>query len=213
MELKKYLRILKNYFGFILIFTVITALAAYLGSVYKPAVYEGGLTFSISPVSQNTEENPPYYEYDGFYAIQASQLFANTVSAWLSSPDIVQAIYKEADINLNVSNVKELSEKIKTSVRTAQSTNNITDVVFQASNKTQIKKLAEATYTILNRKVQQFNQSTGNKINYKINQSGEPVIVKVTTNIWLNTILGLIAGLILSIILSFLFYYFKHTKI
>ncbi|MFH1750005.1 MAG: hypothetical protein ABH837_03915 [bacterium] len=209
MEFKKYLIILKNYFGFILIFTIIAGLTAYLGSIYKPVIYEGETTLLISPVPKSSIENPDYYEFDGFYAIQSSQLFANTVSGWLSSPDIVKSIYQEANLDLETKNIEELRERIKTSVKSTQSQNNLVDAVFKAKSNLELKKISDATYNVLSQRVEQFNKSTGNKITYRIDKLGEPIVVKIIPNVTLNTILGVIAGIILSIILAFLAHYFK----
>ncbi|MFC1656891.1 hypothetical protein ACFL14_02960, partial [Patescibacteria group bacterium] len=154
-----------------------------------------------------------YYEYDGFYAIQSSQLFANTVSGWLSSPDVVKSIYKEANLDLKTRNIEELRERIKTMVKSTQSQNNLVDSVFKAKSNSELNKISNATYKILSQRVEQFNQSTGNKIVYKIDKLSESVVVQITADKTLNTVLGLIAGFVLSIILVFLLYYFRNTKL
>lgn len=213
MEFKKYLKILKNYFGFILIFTIITCIAACFGSIYKAPIYEGRITLMISPVPKDVGEQPPFYEYDGYYAIQSSQLFANTVSGWLTSPDIIKSIYQEANLDLETKSIEELRERIRTTIKSTQSQNNLVDAVFMAKSNSELKKISDATYNILSQKVEQFNLSTGNKITYRIEKLGEPAVVKIIPNVILNTILGVIAGIILSIILAFLAHYFKYTKI
>ncbi len=213
MEFSKYLNILKKYFGLIIAITVIAGIAAYLGSIYKPIVYEGETTFLVSPVPKSLIENPNYYEFDGFYAIQSSQLFANTVSGWLSSPDIVKSIYKEAGLDLKIKNIDELRERIKTSVKSTQSQNNLVDSVFKAKSNAELKKISDATYKVLSQRVEQFNQSTGNKIVYKIDKLSESVVVRITADTTLNTILGLVAGFVFSIIFIFLLHYFKNTDL
>ena len=212
MELAQYLKIIKNYWLLILIITIIGGLAAYLGSQYRPTRYEGETTFLISPIAQDLRVNPPFYEYDGFYSIQSSQLFANTVSGWLTSPDIVEGIYKQADLTLKVRNVKQLQTQIQTTIKTSQSLNNLVDATFNVKKRENILKLSDATYVILKQRTQQFNQSTGNKVAYKIEKMGSPVIVKVKANLPLNLAVGLFAGLIFGVVFAFIAQYLKIAK-
>ena len=49
-------------------------------------------------VSLNEREVTPEFEFDGFYALQATDLFATTLAAWVSTPEVVIAAHQAAGV-------------------------------------------------------------------------------------------------------------------
>lgn len=212
MELKNYLEVLKKNWILIVLITLVAGFSAYFFTNSQKPIYEGGLTMMVSPVPKDDGINKNYYSYDGFYALQSSQLFTNNISSWLNSPDVVIDIYKQAKINIDASQVTELKTKISTTLRSAQSANNMVDALFTDSKKENITKLSDAAFIIIDEKVQQFNQSTSNKITYRVERLANPFSVEILPKVNLNTTIGLIGGFILGIFLAFLINYFQKSK-
>jgi hypothetical protein len=69
-----------------------------------PASYDVSLALNIERKTNNTGE---FYTYDGYYAIQATELFGKSVASWFVTPDFVEDILKNAD----KSDIAELSVK------------------------------------------------------------------------------------------------------
>ncbi len=77
-----------------------TLLAALTGAVLfgviahaLPAPYETSLAFTIN---QRQRQPTPDYQYDGYYALKASELFADTLISWFGTPSFVVDVYKDA---------------------------------------------------------------------------------------------------------------------
>jgi len=69
-----------------------------------PTSYDVSLALNIERKTNNTGQ---FYTYDGYYAIQATELFGKSVASWFVTPDFVEDILKNAD----KSDIAELSVK------------------------------------------------------------------------------------------------------
>jgi len=104
MELKQYIKIIKRHIKSIVMVSILVGFFALIFSAVKPVTYETSLSLLISrATAQETQD----YKYDSYYAIQANDLFANTIVGWLKSPEIVVDIYKEAGVNFPVKNLRK----------------------------------------------------------------------------------------------------------
>ena len=73
-------------YRWLIVIIAITGLAsALVFSILRPAYYDTSLAFSINRINLQTTEN---YQYDGYYAIQASDLFSQTVMSWMMTPSV-----------------------------------------------------------------------------------------------------------------------------
>jgi len=69
-----------------------------------PTSYDVSLALNIERKTNNTGE---FYTYDGYYAIQATELFGKSVASWFVTPDFVEDVLRNAD----KSDIAELSVK------------------------------------------------------------------------------------------------------
>ncbi|MEY2986451.1 MAG: hypothetical protein RJB24_680 [Candidatus Parcubacteria bacterium] len=69
-----------------------------------PVSYDVSLALNIERKVNDTGE---FYTYDGFYAIQATELFGKSVASWFVTPDFVEDVLRNAD----KSDIAELSVK------------------------------------------------------------------------------------------------------
>ena len=59
-----------------------------------PVSYDVSLALNIERKTNDTGE---FYTYDGFYAIQATELFSKSVASWFVTPDFVEDVLRNAD--------------------------------------------------------------------------------------------------------------------
>lgn len=59
-----------------------------------PLSYDVSLALNIDRKNNNTGE---FYTYDGYYAIQATELFGKSVASWFVTPDFVEDVLRNAD--------------------------------------------------------------------------------------------------------------------
>ena len=90
MELRDKTRLFKKYWGWLVIITVLATILSFVFAYFKPVNFDTSISFSINRINkQKTEE----YQYDDYYAIQASDLFSQTVMSWFLTPSVLLEIY------------------------------------------------------------------------------------------------------------------------
>jgi hypothetical protein len=79
---------------FLGIITVIGISAGLAITRLLPVSYDVSLALNIERKTNDTGE---FYTYDGFYAIQATELFSKSVASWFVTPDFVEDVLRNAD--------------------------------------------------------------------------------------------------------------------
>ena len=69
-----------------------------------PTSYDVSLALNIE---RKTNDTGQFYTYDGYYAIQATELFGKSVASWFVTPDFVEDVLRNAD----KSDINKLSVK------------------------------------------------------------------------------------------------------
>lgn len=69
-----------------------------------PVSYDVSLALNIE---RKTNDTGQFYTYDGYYAIQATELFGKSVASWFVTPDFVEDVLRNAD----KSDINKLSVK------------------------------------------------------------------------------------------------------
>ncbi len=206
MELRDYIKILRNSWAMITSITVIVALLTAAWSVIQPVKYESSATIVVNKPNPVPQRNASFYQYDKYYSIQASSLYADTLAAWLSSPQTAKEIFERAGYPVPNVNLKKLGRIFKPH-RLPPVTLNVS-VIDQ--DQTKAEKLAAAAVSVLqDRTLEQRKQDDPD--NYFSLITGKPVAAESKQDLALNTIIGLIGGLILGLIAAFLRQYMKES--
>lgn len=187
----------------IIIACIVIGLAGALAfSFLKPVSYDASISFSINRINrQETTE----YQYDGYYAIQASDLFSQTVMSWFMTPSVLLEIYDYAQIDPQIKSLTDLTSRFKTKKYSPQ---NIV-VKYSERDEDTASKIADAIVSVVEQKAAVANQTSDQKALFDV-QGAKPVIVKNEPIIWLNTIVGFLAGLLFGFCLSYLLTFFRE---
>jgi len=204
MEAKEYFKIFQKNFLVIIFCVVLVTISTTIFALSQKTTHEGNGSITIIPES-NSGTKANFYEYDGYYALQAASLLGNSIVAWLQSPDVVSKIYKSADVNVNGLSAKQLSKLIKAEM--LQNTFAVKYLV-KSDDKNKAEVLAKVTTSVVSDKITEFNQSSGTKINFGL-QTANPVITEVKPKKELIISASAIFGLILGIFVSLILEYFK----
>ena len=199
-ELHSHLRFIKKKIGIILVLTLITTVSAFLFAYYRPTSYASSISFSVNRINKQTTD---YYEYDGYYSIQASDLFSQTIISWFMTPSVLLEIYEKAGLDPHITSLEKFANRFNTKKYSAQ---NIV-VTFGESNQERAQKLSEAVIEVVESDASKLNQTHDQKALFEIVGS-KPVIVENKPNIILITIVGFVAGIILSLIIIYIIKYF-----
>ncbi|MFA6098572.1 MAG: hypothetical protein WCV50_02260 [Patescibacteria group bacterium] len=196
--------ILKKYRWLIIIITAVSLIATFLFSYLRPVFYDTSISFSINRINkQETTE----YQYDGYYAIQASDLFSQTVMSWFMTPSVLLEMYDSAKIDPQITTISSFTSRFKTKKFSPQ---NIV-VNYKERDHNTAEKIGQAIISIVETKAAASNQTSDNKSVFEVVGS-KPVIVEDKPNIWLNVVLGFIAGLIISLAIAYLAEYWHKEE-
>lgn len=117
------------------------ALAAALPSRAKVS-----LAFTIA---ERTRQDTTDYSYDGYYALRASELVADTLISWLSTPSIIKEIYAAAGVDATDAEVFSAAGR---AFRAKKFSSQNVVVSFSAESEAVADRLAVATANTLSNK-------------------------------------------------------------
>ena len=88
---------------------VVATLLAYGVAARTGTSYSLHYSYSISLAER---EQAGEYTFDGYYALQATDLFASTLARWLTAPEIIAAAYERAELP-PIADVRGLARRVR----------------------------------------------------------------------------------------------------
>ncbi|MBI3115460.1 MAG: hypothetical protein HYZ09_03145 [Candidatus Kerfeldbacteria bacterium] len=176
---------------FIIVVTLLAGVAALVVAWSRPVRYETSISFAVNRINQGPTDQ---YEYDGYYAIQAADLFSQTVVSWFSTPSVLREVYDNAGLSVDVSSLNSLVRRFSTKKEAAQ---NII-VTFAESTEERAAILAEAVTTTMQERAAALNQTADETALFEI-VGTNPLIVATRPNLLLYTFAGLLAGFLVAL--------------
>ena len=204
MEFRDHLRIIGRGKVLIIIFTVLVVGVSMILLYFKEPVYQSSISFSVNRVNRQTTE---YYEYDGYYAISAAELFSQTLMSWFMTPSVLLEIYEQAEVDPQIKSLSSFANRFRARQYASQ---NIV-VSFKEKDQAKATKISNAVVNIVQTKAADLNKTSDQKSIFEVVGS-KPVIVEQKLSYWLAGVISLLCGLIVSIILVYLFRYFKEES-
>lgn len=181
----------QNKFKIIAIALIVGVLSALIMQI-MPVKYDASVALNVIRV--NREETVDY-QYDGFYAIQASNLFAETIVSWLETPAVVKEIYEQSGKKSTVASLSDFAGAFKAKKLSSQ---NIT-VKFSSKTEEEARTLASSLVSVIEKKSQASLETSKKESVFEI-KSADPVIVKRIYGAAITFFAGLITGLALGIL-------------
>lgn len=186
MELDEYLRASFRHRWLILGTALLAAAAGFISVTLQPISYDTSVALTIHRVNQ---PNTGDFQYDGYYAMQASDFVAQTIVSWLGTPALVQQIYQAAGFDPSIRSIEEVGRRFQPKKLSAQSV----AVRFTDESRTVAEKLAGAVSTTISDRVAQLDLTVDGKPSFKT-EAASPVIVERQPKPWFAGGIGLIAG-------------------
>jgi len=186
---KDYGKILSSQKSLIFVCVILSGLLALLFSELKPASYEALVSFSVQKVNRQSTND---FQYDNYYAIQASELLGNTIVGWLESPDLIASVYRQAGLTPKD---EELNNLVR-GVKAKQISAHLVQVKFKQTSADRARKVAESLITVMTGKVQNLEVTADQKNSFALS-AAEPIIAEKKYSPAVTTLLGLVGGLFL----------------
>ncbi len=187
MELRDYLKIFWRQRWLIIGLVVLATVTAWVVSASQPVKYGTSQSFAINRVNRDVT---PDYQFDGYYALQAADLFSQTVVSWFSTPSVLSEVYQQANLNPEIESLSSLPSRFKVKKYSSQ------NIVVRITERTQdrVNKVAAAVKTVMEQKAAQLNQTPEGKSQFTIVGSA-PVIAPVRPNSILTALVALVLSL------------------
>ncbi len=189
MELRDYIKLYWAQRWLIGSMMLVATAAAFIAAAVQPVRYAASEGFAVTRINA---EATPDYQYDGYYALQAADIFSQTVVSWFDTASVVNDIYTEAKLDPEADSLSALTSRFHVKRYSAQ---NIV-VRFTERTEKRAQAVAQAVSTVLKNRTASLNQDAAGKSLYEIIGS-EAAIAPSRPNAWVY------AGI--ALVLSFVF--------
>jgi hypothetical protein len=193
MELRESLVLYKRRWKLSAVLFVIVIGGAFAWSYLRPQYYTTSISFAVNGT---TAVQTSDYQYGGYYALQAADLFSQTVVSWFQTPSVLVSIYDRAGIPSHVDTLQNLTARFKTKKYSAQ---NIV-VTYASPTESEAQKVATALAAEISSRTSSLNQVAQDKPQFEV-VSGNPVTVLAKPNPSLIAIASFIIALTLLVFL------------
>lgn len=157
----------------------------------QPARTQASLSFAVNRVSTvNSQE----YQYDGYYAIQAADLFSQTVVSWFVTPAVLREVYAAAGLESAPDSLNGITAHFRVKKHAAQ---NIAVTVIEA-DRARAERLAKAVTQTMQTRAAALNQTADRKALFEI-VGTEPALATVRPSPFLWALVGLVVGFLLGV--------------
>lgn len=201
MNSNEHTALIKKHFWVIIFITLLVGASTFVWAKMTPKVYRTSISFAVNRINkQDTAE----YQFDGYYAIQASDLFSQTVVSWFYTPSFILEVYDTAGITPKIESLEKFTAQFKTKKYSAQ---NIV-VTYPERDRDTAQKIADGIVVNLDQRTRDLNQSSDQKALFEVVGS-KPVIVEQPSDTVTKTLLGLLVGLVAALGIVYLVRYFR----
>lgn len=202
MELKEYIKIIRNNAKLFWLIVIIVIAASFVYFYTRPVSYDTSLVLNITRGGTSTSAD---YNYGGFYRLQADEKFSETVVQWLKSPRVVSDIFQEAGLESQSMSMRNLAKAFNAEKMSSQ----VVSVSFSSESEKQAEKTAQAIAKIIFQNTQGLNKDQKEKDWFEI-MALEPVIIKSQTSYSLVFAVSFLAGIFLAFWAVMIIHYFKE---
>ncbi len=194
MELRDYIKIYWKQRALISLIVLVSTVTAVAVAATRPERTAVSVSFAIN---RTNREETTQYQYDGYYALQAADLFAQTVVSWFSTPSVILDVYQQAHLDPAIKSIQSLPSRFSVRKYSAQ---NIV-VKFTESDKDRATTLASGLTTVMESKASKLNQTRDGKSFFEI-VAGPPVIAPAQSNLPLIASVTFILSLALGLFVA-----------
>ncbi|MBI3572658.1 MAG: hypothetical protein HY092_00460 [Candidatus Kerfeldbacteria bacterium] len=193
MEARDYIQLFWRQRWLVLVVVLVVSVTAYITAALRPVSYATSESFAVNRINKEITTS---YQYDGYYALQAADLFSQTVVSWFSTPSVLQDFYHQANLDANIDSVNSLAGRFKVRKYSAQ---NIV-VRFNESTHDRAAKLAAGIRQVVESRASSLNQTADGKSIFSVVGS-DPVIAPSQPNRWLITAVAALISLYLALLI------------
>jgi hypothetical protein len=141
--------------------TLLVTMLVYEGAKRLPATQQVHFSYLVSLAERETGS---VYQFDGYYALQATDLFTTTVSQWVQTPEVIVAAYQAANLAVPASDPRTLLQHVVATKTAPQ----LVTVTVKDSDPQVAQKLTEGLQTVMNRNVELYHEQGTPALTFRI---------------------------------------------
>jgi hypothetical protein len=172
---------------------LLAAAAALITAFLVPRLPKGvdvALTFTV-PIPHRPPSGE--YEFDGFYALQATDLFAETLAGWLTSPNFVAEVYRRTGLPQPASSVRRLNRVFTARKISGQ----LVELRFRARSEEEAHRLLTEITEVVAERTENFNEEGRASLTFAITAEN-PLIIPVHRSAPLRALVAAIVAFVLA---------------
>ncbi|MEX2055052.1 MAG: hypothetical protein WD972_02625 [Candidatus Andersenbacteria bacterium] len=104
-------------------------------------------------VSLSQREDAPEFRFDGYYALQATDVFAETLAAWVQTPEVVVAAYQEAGLAVPTNDPRAIVRNVVAKKSAAQ----LVQVTVRHADPAIARKLTTGLQTVMQQNIERYH--------------------------------------------------------
>ncbi len=189
MHILTTLRLALRYKTLLLVVLLVPPVLAGVFAMNRTDTYTTSIAFTVNRINK---QPTPDYQFDGYYALQASDLFSETVVSWFLTPSVIVEIYDAAGVDPRVTSLGALTSRFK--IKKYSSQNLV--VKFTEATQADAVKIGSAVISTVEAKAAELNQTADRKALFEV-VGGKPVTVHDSKQVVLVSVVGLVIGLFL----------------
>src|SRR6185369_11231391 len=187
MEFKQLIRIFREDTLFFLGVVLFSIALSLLWQNNQKMSFQASLLLNIGRTGM---EQTGDYTYDDFYRLQADERFGDTVVRWLSSPRVVEDIYKDAHLNPDTLGIRDLKKAFQAGRLSSQ----VIEVTYSGTNERLLGQLSGSVVNVLSHYTENLNTENKEK-NWFVVVGNDPVIRDGRVASFTALVVGLASGL------------------
>lgn len=157
----EYWRALRRSFLVIILLSVGASLMA--GVLASRAAKDWRVYYSYV-VSMAEREQKSDFRFDGYYALQATDLFTETLAAWVTTPEVIVAAHAAARLPLPSQDSRVIGQLVEAK----QSAPQLVQVTVKGSDQAHAKKLAEGLITVMKERVAAYHEQATSELTFSV---------------------------------------------
>ena len=134
----------------LVLFALAGAFLAYAITLTFSTTYESHFSYVVS-LSQREESEE--FQFDGFYALQATDLFAATLTSWIQTPEVIVAAHERVGLELPSNNPRALTRIVRAEKTAPQ----LVQVTVRGDNPTEGLVLVQGLQAVMDERVDEYH--------------------------------------------------------
>lgn len=151
----------KKYFPGVLLLGFALSFLVFVVIEKTGPTYEVHYSYLVSIKERDRTED---YRFDGYYAINSTDLFASTLAAWSQTPEIIVKAHNEAGMELPNRNPAQLTKTVTTNKTGPQ----IIQVTIKHKNQNSAEKLAQGHKKAVEQNIAKYHQEGNPDIRFSV---------------------------------------------